>query len=368
MAMTKNPSPTHNLQVFLGSLIRYAKLHYSLFGRINGELMQKPTEDVFNRTSGTFKEFLEKENLIPLIPLFLISHAAQGYGYIDEIGALYGLMWNTPNLVISLALRSLGIKQDPFRVYVFKEGFEKVWNTVVNEEKFDIRFLTSIQKIHRDENGVKIDYRDSMSKEHTEDCGFLIWTPPMPDLLQYLSRPTEKETSLFSSLTPHIFVSSLIKSHDKINNLPIAYYRENLDGKIEGAVTSDMDVEEILNHSEQNYLKSANMSSSMNGLANLKYVLQLRKNAINEMESNEIVRRYYEQGFNARNIEFLDTITWQYFYKWTPNELAQGNHWKVFDIQGTERTWYAGASVCFETVKSVMEYNKLLLRQLGKLI
>ena len=48
MAMTKNPSPTHNLQVFLGSLIRYAKLHYSLFGRINGELMQKPTKDVFN--------------------------------------------------------------------------------------------------------------------------------------------------------------------------------------------------------------------------------------------------------------------------------------------------------------------------------
>ena len=105
MAMTKNPSPTHNLQVFLGSLIRYAKLHYSLFGRINGELMQKPTKDVFNRTSGTFKEFLEKESLTPLIPLFLISHAAQGYGYIDEIGALYGLMWNTPNLVISLALR-----------------------------------------------------------------------------------------------------------------------------------------------------------------------------------------------------------------------------------------------------------------------
>ena len=89
---------------------------------------------------------------------------------------------------------------------------------------------------------------------------------------------------------------------------------------------------------------------------------------MNEMESNEIVRSHYEKGFNATDIEFLDTITWQYFYKWAPHELAQGNHWKVFDIQGTNRTWYAGSSVCFESVKSVMEYNKLLLRQLGKSI
>ena len=366
MAMTKNPSPTHNLQVFLGSLIRYAKLHYSLFGRINGELMQKPTKDVFNRTSGTFKEFLEKESLTPLIPLFLISHAAQGYGYIDEIGALYGLMWNTPNLVISLALRSLGIKQDPFRVYVFKEGFENIWNTVVREEKFDIRFLTSIQNIDRDEDSVKIHYRDSMSKEHTEDCGFLIWTPPMPDLLQYLSSPSEEETSLFASLKPHIFVSTLIKGQSKIPNLPISYFRENLEGKIEGAVTSEMDMEGTLNYCEKDCPPLDSKISTMTGFGNIKTVLQLRKSAIDELESNDIVRRHYEKGFNATEIEFLDTVTWQYFYKWSPNELAQGNHWKVFDIQGTKRTWYAGASVSFESIKSVMEYNKLLLRQLGK--
>ena len=41
----------------------------------------------------------------------------------------------------------------------------------------------------------------------------------------------------------------------------------------------------------------------------------------------------------------------------------KGNHWDVFALQGFHRTWYAGASVCFESVKSVMEYNNLLLRQ-----
>ena len=125
-------------------------------------------------------------------------------------------------------------------------------------------------------------------------------------------------------------------------------------------------MEGTLNYCEKDCPPSDSKISTMTGFGNIKTVLQLRKSAINELESNDIVRRHYEKGFNATEIEFLDTITWQYFYKWTPNELAQGNHWKVFDIQGTKRTWYAGASVSFESIKSVMEYNKLLLRQLGK--
>ena len=45
-------------------------------------------------------------------------------------------------------------------------------------------------------------------------------------------------------------------------------------------------------------------------------------------------------------------------------KILSGRIWDVFSLQGTERTWYAGASASFESVKSVMEYNKLLLRQM----
>ena len=107
MKITKNSSVAYSKEVFVKSLIKYARLHYELFGRIEGELMQKPTEAVFNRTAGTFQAFLEQEKLTPLIPLFLMRHADQGEGYLDEVGALYGLMWNTPIFVISLELRSL---------------------------------------------------------------------------------------------------------------------------------------------------------------------------------------------------------------------------------------------------------------------
>ena len=84
-----------------------------------------------------------------------------------------------------------------------------------------------------------------------------------------------------------------------------------------------------------------------------------------EEQSNQIARDHYVNGFNATSVEFLNTKTWEYFFKWTPEDVAKGNHWKVFNIQGTQRTWYAGASVSMETIKSVMEYNELLLRQMN---
>ena len=105
----------------------------------------------------------------------------------------------------------------------------------------------------------------------------------------------------------------------------------------------------------------------MNDTPRLTTFIQLGRLASNEAKLNEIARTHYENGFNATDIEIFSTISWPYFYKWSPHELANGNHWKVFEMQGNHRTWYAGASVCFESVKSVMEYNTLLLRQSGNI-
>ena len=84
--------------------------------------MLQPTDEVLNRTSGTFADFLERNNLKTLIPLIERIHTTQGYGYLDEIGTLYGLMWNTPKFVITFGLRILGVDKDPFKVYIIMYG------------------------------------------------------------------------------------------------------------------------------------------------------------------------------------------------------------------------------------------------------
>ena len=47
--------------------------------------MKKPSFKVLERTRGTFLQFLTRENLLTLSPLFLLAHTVQGYGYLDEV-------------------------------------------------------------------------------------------------------------------------------------------------------------------------------------------------------------------------------------------------------------------------------------------
>ena len=57
---------------------------------------------------GTFREFLTRNKLHTLEPLFHAVVTQQGYGHIDEISALYGLIWNTPKLMCSMLGRMQG--------------------------------------------------------------------------------------------------------------------------------------------------------------------------------------------------------------------------------------------------------------------
>ena len=364
--MTGSTSPAFNFGVFIDAVIRYSQLHYSLFGKYEGELMLQPSEEVLKQISGTFKDFLEENNLSPLIPLFQRTQTSQGYGYLDEIGTLYGLLWNTPKFLISYGLNALGVKKDPYQVYMLKDGFENIWNTVASKENFDIRYNTNIRNIDRNGNNVILQYSESGSRTGSEECDFLIWTPPMPEFINRHSSPSEEEIELFSTLSSHVFVATLIKEMDVIRNRPITYYHENLDGKVDGEVTADLNFEDELNYCEAGCESTIDDYIKERGLERIMSVVQLQREATSEVDSNEILKNHYQDNFGASNIEVLNTKTWDYFYKWTPDELGEGIHWKVFNIQGMHKTWYAGASVCFESVKSVMEYNELLLRQMSE--
>ena len=73
------------LGIFHQAAVRYVELHQELFGTYEGVLMRKPSVEVLEKTRGSFLEFLTRENFLPLMPLFLMSHTVQGYGYLDEV-------------------------------------------------------------------------------------------------------------------------------------------------------------------------------------------------------------------------------------------------------------------------------------------
>ena len=168
----------------------YFSVHKELFGDYEGDIMEKPKPSIMSRIRGTFLDFLKRENLEPLQVIFKTSTVIGGYGFIDKLSALYGLMWNKPAFISVYALRLLRIPPQNERqnFYFLREGFEKVWKNIVEKEKLNIEFNTDIYSLKR-HNGNSILKIWEGSSLRSELCNFVIWTPPMSALLRYIHIP-----------------------------------------------------------------------------------------------------------------------------------------------------------------------------------
>ena len=578
-----------NAELLISAVANYSMAHQNLFGKYEGELMHPPEPYLlYHNLSGTFNDFLERENLTILVPFFELLHTGHGYGYLDEVGAIYGLMRNTPELVISAALRLLEADADPYSFYAFKEGFEKIWKTIVEKEELDIVYNSNIVNIARSPLGTYIHHTMGDGLHITIDwCDFLIWTPPMTEMLKKLSTAaTHEEHHYFGNLYPEIYSVSLMSSNSpfKGESEAYTYYRDNIVDKTNHGVICDLSVSNVFDENNSNRFKrsfdnfaeekginrvkrnwdnfaklkkrgrnrqgkkqnekgnlkkklsslkksknngeweenskvkenSRNKSGgkrngrgrkeksrnndvwetsskikengrnksggkrngrnrkgnkkqnilqngfgrinsiqdiinqddwnppesnrdqkprqgkknqfrqsndqkprlgrknqfrqsnprnnqistfrktepsirskTRNGRKNsfgrnsrprqgrqnrggrggnegqeFKVVYQIGKNYTSESHLNNMAKEYFVEGFEHEDVELFNTLSWPYFHRWTAHEVMKGNHWDVFSLQGVYRTWYAGSSVSFESVKSVLEYNNLLLRQM----
>ena len=78
------------LRAFIASR-RYIAFHRDLFGDyVYGLPPQPPTEELRAELTMPFREWLESKGLDALIPFFIYSQAAQGYGSMETVPALYG--------------------------------------------------------------------------------------------------------------------------------------------------------------------------------------------------------------------------------------------------------------------------------------
>lgn len=104
--MAENPGITEMeaKMMLTVQMMRYLSLHVKIFGGVSrGQLPPKPKNMTYLR--GHFLAFLKRNHMSDLHHLFVATQTLQGYGQLDEVPTLYGLMWNTPALIIG-ALRS----------------------------------------------------------------------------------------------------------------------------------------------------------------------------------------------------------------------------------------------------------------------
>jgi len=296
-----------------------------------------------------------------MVPYFKLSHTVQGYGYLDEIGALYGLMWNTPKLLVASVLRSIGHDRDPLSIYVLREGFEKIWETIVIKENLDVKYNSDIVGIRRHDGAVGILLYQDFSLR-LEFCDWLVWSAPMEEFIRVVADYDEDKYDMFRNSSSSVITSSLIKIVSDIRNGPVDAFLENLDNKVDHGVMASGFYEGLLTPGIRDP-HVMNEWDASNNEAKLKTVLQMGRQYSNELDLNNILRDHFMNHFNASSVEILQTKSFKYFPRWTPEDVNCGLHWDVFDRQGRKNTWLTGSSVSFESVLSVLEYNNLLIRQ-----
>lgn len=87
------------MNALTSAIDKYNKLHKVLLGSVEYSMPDRPSLSSLERLDMTFGEFLEQNELQAIAPFLSFAHAAQGYGYVASIPALYGLWWVSPELL-----------------------------------------------------------------------------------------------------------------------------------------------------------------------------------------------------------------------------------------------------------------------------
>nr|XP_034329538.1 uncharacterized protein LOC105335871 isoform X3 [Crassostrea gigas] len=340
---------------------RYTVLHQCFFGTYDSELMPRPSPEILRKIHGSIEEFLLRYNLTDLQPIFYTAITLNGYGFLNETSAIYGLTFVTPSVVQSF----LRPERGAYRLF---GGWQNLCREIARRSDVDIRFNVNIKRINR-KNGVQIVYGKKHSGQtYVDDFDFLILTPAMNSLFKVVDF-NQHELSIFSHLRNSFYLKSVINSISPgrrsfspldtylydFQNVEYSVYRTVNPHQLENNITGvdyQLGLRENVDPDGSQYETSV-------------YVQTGKSNPWKPDVDAHIQTKLFEhlRDFKKSNPQVVEQVKWGYYFPNFPPEAATGGAlWDVLDMQGHYNTWYIGSSVCFDAIESVFEYNYLILK------
>jgi hypothetical protein len=333
----------------LSAIHHYNKLHESILGTYEDSLPPRPSPAAMDQLNMTMMEFLRHHKLEAMIPLLRLSHSAQGYGLLETIPALYGLWWNSPG-VMSAFLESGRHPEKPI-ITMLPSGYEPLWHAIQQKDEIDVRLETDIERIRRSDEGVSITSRQA-GQSTTEAFDFLIITSGLQASLEYLDQPSAEEKTLFETLDYDHLVTTLVKAKSSEPSVVIEYWPDVLHPGFPGRLY-------CMRNSRQCFHPEADFTGS-NHYVTYQYLERARDHELEGLERQLL--HDLEQVAGLQEVEIIgDQHPWPYFARFTQDGINRGYPWRLFEAQGKMRTWYAGASACFESVHDVVGYNHQII-------
>jgi len=410
---------TEKLKV-LGALLtavkKYNELHESLFGKVEFSMPPRPSASVLEKINMTFAKFLEENDMHALSGFLMFAHAAQGYGYVTSIPALYGLWWISPELLngyVQMSFREqletvynpsmkghmgrlcqsmqgcwvwglvswlVGGDAKPVRrtTTMLPEGYEKIWTTMVEKDGLDVRYGVDIlekgidRQLHNHSAPILIKYKQH-GKLVTEEFDFLIYSAPHAHAQKYVKDVVSNEQRIFSQLKSFVLATTLYTSPpvkdytDEKHQLPIMYSADKMaDSSQDGSWYADRYDDYIFGHVWNPQMQVRVGYQFYEDYQLYESLKDTDRTPLHSkiMKFAPEVQNQFEQELakqRVTDVKIFRQYPWPYFHHFGQEAIQDGMPWDLFDMQGEMKTWWIGASACFESVHDVTNYNLMLL-------
>ncbi|XP_060075497.1 uncharacterized protein LOC132555163 [Ylistrum balloti] len=355
---------TEAMSILQQAIGKYIGLHTKMFGNYEGELMPRPIKAIMSQVNMTFLEFLKIHDIEVLKATFMSALTAQGYGHVDEISTLYGMMWMTPRLLAEISKPPLPEVKSV--VKILSKGFQFLWAEIARQSNINVRLSSDVKKIFRlkPSNKFRVMYQ-RCRRWRRETFDFLIISPTMKFMSDVITfEPHVQE--MFSRTFNYYYTTTLVDTNYGLNRglTPQDYYAYNINNKEESSIWVHRDSYSSLNYiTGENYTRGEFPDGPDNKYVQSSVYYQFSKQ---NPDRTTLTKKLKDHIMNVEQATIENVIsrkTWNYFPRYSVSDMASGILWDIFDIQGEHNMWYIGSSVSFESVKSVVEYNNLLLRQ-----
>lgn len=396
---------------------KYNILHSRIFGKLVFSFPEKPNEENLKLINMTFAEFLDSNGLQALESFLAFAQAAQGYGYVKSIPAFYGLWWITPELLNGYIQMSMHEKIEEYKAMaclsntsltravvkklttcmvggeadtVFRtttmlpEGYGKLWKTIYEQDELDVKFGVEIKtggidrQLARRDAGVKVTYRQDGGEWRTEEYDFLLYTAPFAHSHKFVNDLTKQERSIFSQLESFVLTTTLYQS-DAVKDYsepdldsPIMYNVDKLDSYThDGGWYADRDDPRIFGdyrydrgQTRVGYQFFEKYCDFDDALCDTDRTPDDQKSPRFD-EAPEVKNKFQQElkDQNVENVRILEQFPWPYFHHFPQDSINKGKPWEIIEMQGSQKTWWLGASASFESVHDVTNYNLMILQK-----
>ena len=199
------------------------------------------------------------------------------------------------------------------------------------------------------------------------DFDFVIWSPEMKSSAKYWIDYIPKEQELLTRTRPEYFTTAILNSRNVARaKSPVDYFFSNVIFKREHAVWAQRDSYALVQGYQGDDYQNGVYPSGDDGLDIRSTVVYAMGKVDPALTGTDLEVKFLDhaKSMGGTDLQVLNLTTWNYFPRFSLADMEEGVLWRILEMQGTYGMWYIGSSVCFESLKSVTDYNRMIVQNM----